>query len=478
MPQRKSAPTAAAAPERVGPYALAELLRHDRLGDVYAGEGPEGPVRVRVVAGEDDPDRLTAVLDGLAALQHPAVAPVLDQLVDPDGRVAVIGPADHWTLVERRKAAKLDTDTLAPLGCVLLDGLAALHAAGLSHGSVSAAAVGIDASGAPRWEDAGLLPALTRSHMARSLRRAADVADCASMLRDLGRLPPELEAVLDPVASGVPGAIEEAAPLAESWRAALAALDLPVPPPGVRARIPGLLPPAKQPSRATRAVRVAQRRPLPGWARPAAAIALIAAALAIVPVAALTPGGAPLTDRIDAYAPLHKGAQLVYRLSGSGLEGSVTLNVSDVRTIAGELTASVDSTSTLQAGDATLPLGLGGSTIRVRSDGIVRTATGGAVRDLLLPLSPGASWHDHRTGVISVQTVDEQRTVLGPVSVSLAGRTFERCVAVSLRSTTRLAGNQSFTGTGLLWYCPGVGLAMAHLVASDQPLDVTLQSVR
>src|SRR5260370_41673500 len=82
--------------------------------------------------------------------------------------------------------------------------------------------------------------------MAPALRAAGDVTECAAMLRDLGRLPTALEAVLDPVASGVPGAIERAEPLAAAWRAALARLDMPVPPPGVRARIPGLLgPPAK-----------------------------------------------------------------------------------------------------------------------------------------------------------------------------------------------------------------------------------------
>jgi len=57
-----------------------------------------------------------------------------------------------------------------------------------------------------------------------------------------------------------------------------------------------------------------------------------------------------------------------------------------------------------------------------------------------------------------------------------AGR-YDRCIAVALSSTTRMAGNQSFSGSGTLWYCPGVGLARAHLVASDQPLDVELVGV-
>lgn len=480
MAQRKTtaAPTAPGA-ERVGPYGLAELLRRDRLGEVYAGEGPEGPVRVRIVAGGDDPERVTAVLDALAGVRSAALAPVLDQLVDPSGRVAVVSPADRWNLADRRRVSRLDAATLGPLGCVLLDGLAALHAAGVGHGSVSPACVGIDAEGAPRWEDAGLLPALSGSRMAAALRRVADVVDCAAMLRDLGPLPPQLEAVLDPVASGMPGAIEDAAELAEAWRAALDKLAMPVPPPGVRARVPGLLLTEKPAGRVRRRLRVARRRrPLPRWARPAAVVALFVLALGVVPAAALAPGGAPVADRIDAYAPLHKGMQLGYRLAGSGLDATVTLTVTDVRTIAGDLTASLSSESSLQSGDATLPLGLGGSTIRVQGDSLVRTAAGGAVRDLLLPLSPGASWQDRRSGVVSVQTVTERRTVLGPVTLQVAAGRYDRCVAVSLLSTTTLPGSQTFSGSATLWYCPGVGLARAHLEASGQPLDVELVSVR
>jgi hypothetical protein len=305
--------------------------------------------------------------------------------------------------------------------------------------------------------------------MAPALRRSADVVDCAAMLRDLGRLPAELEAVLDPVATGVPGAIDQAAPLARAWREALASLGLPVPPEGVRARIPGLIAPTEPAARA--------RRPLPRWVRPAAATALIAAALGVVPAAALSPGGAPLTDHIDAYAPLRKGMELAYRLSGSGLDSTVTLRVSDARPVAGDLTVSVESRSTLQAENATLPLGLGGSTIRVRSDALVRTASGGSVRDLQLPLSPGRSWQDKRVGVVSVQQVEERRTVLGPVPLVVPAGRYERCVAVALNSTTRLPGNQSYSGTGTLWYCPGVGLARAHLDVAGQALDIVLSSV-
>lgn len=477
MAQRKTASKAVPAVlDQVGPYRLAALLRRDRLGEVYAGEGPHGAARLRLCPGQPDAGPLTAALDRLATLRHPAVAPVLAQLVDGAGRVAVVAPPDRLTLADRRRQGRLDAATIGPLACSLLDGLAALHAAGLQHGAVSTAAVGIDEEGAARWQDAGLQPALARSGMAPELRAASDVAECAALLRDLGRLPVELEAVLDPVASGVPGATDRAEPLAAAWREALAELDMPVPPPGVRARIPGLLGPPARSARATASTRAP--RPVPRWARLGGAALLVAAALAVVPAAALGPGGGPLLDRIDAYAPLHKGLQLVYRLRGAGLDATVTLRVTDSRVIAGDLTATLAAQTAIQAGGAGLPLGLGGATLRVRSDALVRTAAGGAVRDLVLPLQPGQSWSDRRTGVSAGQTVDERRTVLGPAALTVPAGHYDRCVTVALASTTHLSGAAASTGTGLLWYCPGVGLARALLSASGEQLQIELVSAR
>ena len=477
MAQRKSTlpPPADAAPERVGPYALAGLLRRDRMGTVHRGEGPDSEVRIRICPALEDSEPLTAVLDRLAAVAHPAIARVLDQFVDDAGRVAVVTPLDHSTLADRHRAGRLDVRSLSALGCVLLDGLAALHSAGLGHGAISPAAVGIDAEGSARWQDAAVLPVLSRSRMQASLRMASDVADCAAMLRDLGRLPPQLEAVVDPVAAGVPGAIERAAPLAAAWREAMAGLDLPVPPEGVRARIPGLLPAAPGTQK-----RRARRLPLPRWTRPAAAGALLAVAMAIVPVAALGPGGGPLSDRIDAYAPLAKGLRLTYRLESSGISLTVTLRVTESRVIAGTLTATLqlESDVGVQAGRAGLPLGLGGTTIRIQPEAVVRTVSGGAVRDLLNPLAPGTAWRDRRTGVVSDQVIDERRSVLGPVSLDTRAGHYDRCLAVALTSHTTVAGAPGSSGAGTLWYCPGVGLAKAVLTASGQRLDIDLVSAR
>jgi len=477
MAQRKTPPaaTGTAALDRVGPYALDALVRRDRMGEVWSARDAAGaPVRLRITPALDDPGPVLAAVDASRATRHPAVSRVLDRLVDERGRVAVASPRGRHTLADRRKRGRLDAATVGPLACALLDGLAALHAAGLSQGSVSPAAVAVDEDGAARWEDPALLPAVTASRMKLALRTAVDVTECAAMLRELGRLPPELEAVLDPVASGVPGAIEDAAALAQAWREALDALRMPVPPPGVRARVPGLLPPAPPPRRPRRQVPVPVRRVAGGL--------LVALALAIVPVAALTPGGRALADRVDAYAPLRQNEQLVYRLTGpGGLDVTVVLHVSEAKVIAGDLTAVLESQSSLNNGSggssSTLPLGLSGTTIRVHGDSLVRTVAGGSVRDLVLPFQPGHAWRDRRAGSQVEQSIVEDRALLGPVSLQVPAGRFDRCLAVALRSTTVLIGGPGATGTGTLWFCPGVGLARAHLVAGDQPLDVLLMSV-
>src|SRR5258706_6177756 len=96
-------------------------------------------------------------------------------------------------------------------------------------------------------------------------------------------------------------------------------------------------------------------------------------------------------------------------LQASGLDLTVAMRGTDSRVIAGELTETLEASSSPPAGAATLPLGLGGTTLRVRSDSIVRTASGGPVRDVVLPLAPGASWSDRRAGVISDQVIVETR---------------------------------------------------------------------
>ena len=456
----------AAAPgdgQRIGDYVLVERLRRDRLGEVYSATGPGGPVRVRLTAAGSGSSTVDALLSRSRRVSSPSVAPILDTLADDTGRVAVITPADRITLAERRHRRRPPVDAVVAMGPVLLDGLAALHAAGLAHGAVEPAAVGIDAAGSPRWQDSALALAARITTADPDAAAGLDLADCAAMLRDLTRLPLTLARIVDPVASGAPGALDSAAELAAAWRAVAGALGLPTPPTGAAARIPALLP---QP----RPLRL-RRRGLPRLTprTRAAAAAVVAAATVGLPAAAwAVPGRATGFERLDAYVP-HRGERLTYRLGAQG--PMVTLRVAEAATVAGVFTVSTRLEGGSQAG---LPLGLEGSTVRVESGGLVRTASGGTVRDLIPPLAPGTTWSDVRSGVGGGITVTERRAILGPVDLVEPGGRFSNCIAVGLVSSTTSAGGPGTTATGTAWFCPGVGLARAVLRTGGSGLDIDL----
>jgi hypothetical protein len=453
---------------RIGNHVLLDRLRRDRLGEVWRAAGPSAETRVRITPAVDDPDAVIAAVERIAGVRSPAVAPVLDRLIDPDSRrVAVVSPLDAVTLDARRRRGRLPIDAAAALGAVLFDGLAAIHAAGLVHGAVSPSSVGIDEAGTPRWQDAGLAQVLGAATDDRDAAAAFDVTECAALLRDLIRLPPPLERIVDPVAAGVPEAPRRAADLAVAWRAAATEMGLATPPPGSVACIAALLPPPR--------VRRLPRLPaLPAWGRPVAA-AVCAVAAVLLPAGSwlLLGTGSPFA-RVDVYLP-HRGEHLQYRYApiGSTNTATTTLRVADARIVAGVFTVSVVHES---GSGAILPLGLTGSTVRVEDSALVRSAAGGPVRDLREPLAPGAEWTDVRR--VGASVVTERRTILGPTSLDEPAGHLDRCVAVELSSTTQTPGGPGATAAGTAWYCSGVGLARAVLHIGQDTLVVDLLSVR
>jgi len=468
-PRRDATCAAEAVEDRssIGNYVLLERLRRDRLGEVWRAAGPSAETRVRITRAADL-DPIVAAMERVATVRTPAVAPLLDKLVDPDTRrVALVTPADAVTLDARRRRGRLPIDAAAALGAVLFDGLAAIHAAGLVHGSVSASAVGIDAAGSPHWQDAGLAQALGAAPDDREAAAALDVTDCAATLRDLARLPPQLQRIIDPVAAGAADAPRRATDLALAWRAAAAQMGLATPPPGSVACIPALLPPPR--------VRRMPRLPvLPSWVRRAVA-GLCVVAATLLPVGSwLLLGSAVPFARLDAYLP-RRGEHLQYRYGpvGSASPATTTLRVAEARTVAGVFTVSLVHEGGSGAG---LPLGLTGSTIRVEDQSLLRTAAGGPVRDLREPLAPGATWTDARSAGPSMVT--ETRTLLGPTSLDEPAGHFDRCVAVGLSTTTSTPGGPGASGTGTAWYCTAVGLARAVLHSGTETLVIDLLSVR
>jgi hypothetical protein len=128
-------------------------------------------------------------------------------------------------------------------------------------------------------------------------------------------------------------------------------------------------------------------------------------------------------------------------------------------------------------GQAILPFGLSGGTVRVEEDGVVRTAEGGAVRDLVGPLAPGRRWTDARHlattgGAGTTFSVVETRTLLGPAPLDEPAGHFARCVVVAVGSRATSAGGEVTTAGATLWYCAGVGLARAVLRGGGGAGDV------
>jgi hypothetical protein len=462
-PTREAQPPGDAGAERVGPYMLERRLRRDWLGEVFQTRYRGAPARLRLCKPGSSA-ALTAALAALARVRAPGVARPLDSLVDDEGRTAVISEPDVVTLAERGRRSPLPADAAAALGAVLLDGLAALHAAGLVHGGVAAPAVGIDSAGQPRWQDAALAPPPATEAIAVAQR--LEVHDCAAMLRDLGSLPSPLDELADRVAAGVPGAPEDADALSRAWRAVAAAAGVALPPPGLPAPIRGLLPPPPRPARR-------RRLRVPARARIGAALVAAIAAVAVPPAAALAvPGHQPLDRPLRDFLPLRGGERLSYRFVGTA--GTVTLTVGDLRTVAGELTAQLTSSA---AGEG-LPLGLSGGTLAVDSRRATMTAPGGGVRVLVAPVLPGTGWSDSRSGGGGALVTVETRTLLGPTQIDEPAGHFADCLAIALVSRTTSAGGAGATGSGSLWYCAGVGLARAHLVALGRTADIDLVAVK
>jgi hypothetical protein len=210
-------------------------------------------------------------------------------------------------------------------------------------------------------------------------------------------------------------------------------------------------------------------------ARPLAAVAALIAAAALVPLARVVPGGAGVLLPVDAYLPTHAGQRLTYRLTGS-IRTEVVLQVTAMGRTAGVPTLSLERRGA-PPGPAILPFGLSGGTVRVEDGSVVRTAEGGAVRDLVGPLTPGERWSDtrHRAAAGGTGTtfrVVETRTLLGPAPLDEPAGHLPHCVVLTVASRAVSAGGAVNEAGATLWYCAGVGLARAVLRGGRGPGDV------
>jgi serine/threonine protein kinase len=149
--------------ETAGPYRLLERTGEDRLGETWrardTARGRTGFVRVihPHIAG-DHARRAALVADAhkAASISHPAVAALFD-VIDQEGDLALA----HEHVEGRSLAATLGGTPLNPrlavaIGIQVADGLAELHALGITHGAVDAEHVVITPRGQAKLIDAGL----------------------------------------------------------------------------------------------------------------------------------------------------------------------------------------------------------------------------------------------------------------------------------------------------------------------------------
>lgn len=149
--------------ESVGAYRLLEPAGEDRLGSVYrardTARGRTVSVRLIDATLASDAERRAALIADASAvvpISHPAVA-ALYEVIEEGGDLALA----HEHIEGRTLAATLGGTPLNPrlataIAIQIADGLAELHAAGLSHGAVDAAHVAINPRGQAKLLDAGL----------------------------------------------------------------------------------------------------------------------------------------------------------------------------------------------------------------------------------------------------------------------------------------------------------------------------------
>jgi serine/threonine protein kinase len=149
--------------ESAGPYRFLERIGEDRLGVTHrardTARGRTALVRDIHAHIAGDPSKRAALLDdarAAATISHPSVAALFDIVEDESGLALAHEHVEGRSLAATLGGTALNPRLATAIAIQIADGLAELHAAGITHGAVDSEHIVISTRGQAKLVDAGL----------------------------------------------------------------------------------------------------------------------------------------------------------------------------------------------------------------------------------------------------------------------------------------------------------------------------------